>query len=82
MSIPMWDPADLAEVPQCDRWTDDNPCMGEVYWRMSRSGLTIAGICELHDAQLAESLDAIATRYPEINHPDGCGCYGCSEGSW
>jgi hypothetical protein len=68
--------------PACSREYYDSPCEGEVFVRTSRSGLTEAWICEGHAAELEASLDAIEQRYPEVNHPDGCGCYGCSDGSW
>lgn len=66
----------------CSRETSTSPCGGDVFLRTSRSGLTTAPICEKHAAELDERLDAIERRYPEINHPDGCGCYGCSDGSY
>lgn len=66
---------------ECSR-SDVSPCRGEVFARVSRSGLTRSWICEGHAADLERSLDRIAARYPEVNHPDGCGCYGCSDGSW
>ncbi len=57
------------------------PCEGSLFIRLSRSGMTSSTICEGHARQLEDELDGIAKRYPEINHPDGCGCYGCSDGS-
>lgn len=66
---------------QCGRrW--DGPCAGEVLLRVSRSGLTQSWICERHAAALERRLDAVAERYPEVNHPESCGCWGCSEGSY
>lgn len=57
-------------------------CGGTVFMRTSRSGLTTAAICETHAERLERDLDAIERRYPEVNHPEGCGCWGCSEGSY
>jgi hypothetical protein len=57
-------------------------CGGETFTRLSRSGLTRSTICEAHAEALERSLNAVERRYPEVNHPDDCGCYGCSEGSW
>ena len=79
MTSQMLDLTDTEAV--CSRdW--ESPCQGEVFARVSRSGLTRSWICEGHAAELEASLDKVAARYPEINHPDNCGCYGCSEGSW
>lgn len=58
------------------------PCAGERFERTSRSGLTTATICERHAMELERNLDAIAERYPEVNHPESCSCWGCSEGSY
>jgi hypothetical protein len=44
--------------------------------------MTTAIICEEHAAALETRLDEIAARYPEVNHPAGCTCWGCSEGSY
>lgn len=60
----------------------DTPCEGDLFNRVSRSGCTSAWICEGHAIELDRSLDAIARRYPEVNHPDGCSCWGCSDGSY
>jgi hypothetical protein len=60
----------------------DTPCSGDLFSRYSRSGLTASTICEGHATELEAQLDRVAERYPEVNHPDGCGCYGCSEGSY
>jgi hypothetical protein len=67
---------------ECSRAYDGGPCSGELFDRVSRSGLTVSTICEGHAAWLDGILDGIAERYPEINHPDGCTCWGCSEGSY
>lgn len=72
----------IIEGDTCGRGYDGSPCSGEVFMRTSRSGLTVAPICEGHAQELDRTLDGIANRYPEINHPGGCGCYGCSEGSY
>jgi hypothetical protein len=78
----MTEPMTIIEGDTCTRDYEDTPCSGEVFDRVSRSGLTRAPICEGHAAELEQRLDGIANRYPEINHPGGCGCYGCSEGSY
>lgn len=66
---------------ECSRaW--EGPCEGELFTRVSRSGLTASTICEGHAGELEASLDAIAERYPEVNHPEFCDCWGCSEGSY
>jgi len=57
-------------------------CSGDLILQVSRSGLTRSWICEDHAIALDEKLDSIERRYPEINHPEYCGCYGCSEGSY
>jgi hypothetical protein len=72
----------MASAAKCSRSYDDDPCQGEVFQRTSRSGLTVSMICEHHASELEATLDGIAERYPEINHPEGCGCWGCSEGSY
>jgi hypothetical protein len=66
----------------CGREGDGTPCSGPLFDRVSRSGLTVSTICEGHAAELEQRLDGIAERYPEVNHPYGCTCYGCSDGSW
>lgn len=72
---------DYTELPAvCSRGPDG--CGGEVFERTSRSGFTRAWICEAHADMLERALDDIEYRYPEVNHPDNCPCYGCSEGSW
>lgn len=53
-------------------------CRGDVFMRTSRSGLTRSFICQGHSEELERALDAIAYRYPEINHPEYCGCHGCT----
>lgn len=77
----MIEPITVIEGDTCTR-NYDGPCRGEVFNRTSRSGLTVAPICERHAAELEQRLDGVADRYPEINHPELCGCYGCSEGSY
>lgn len=67
---------------ECSRAWEGTACEGELFDRVSRSGLTVSTICAGHAAQLESSLDAVAERYPEVNHPYGCTCYGCSDGSW
>lgn len=54
-------------------------CEGETFLRTSRSGLTVAPICEGHAAELERDLDAVAERYPEVNHPEFCDCHGCRD---
>jgi hypothetical protein len=66
---------------ECSR-EGDGPCGGELFTRVSRSGLTVSTICERHAEALERRLDSIEERYPEVNHPDGCGCWGCSDGSY
>lgn len=74
---------DEAELPHCTRGGIlGDPCMGETFWRTSRSGITVSGICERHADELERGLDDIERRYPEVNHPDSCSCWGCSEGSY
>jgi|OpeIllAssembly_1097287.scaffolds.fasta_scaffold590270_2 hypothetical protein len=73
----------MAEVRLvCIRGSADSPCEGDVFLRTSLSGLTVAPCCEKHDAELAAFAAGVAERYPEVNHPEGCVCYGCSEGSY
>jgi hypothetical protein len=62
---------------ECDRGPEG--CSGEVFARTSRSGLTRSWICEQHADQLERSLDAVAERYPEVNHPEYCMCPGCRD---
>ncbi len=78
----MSDYVTVIEGDTCSRDYQDTPCRGEVFDRVSRSGLTVAPICEGHAEELDRVLDGITNRYPEVNHPGGCGCYGCSEGSY
>lgn len=66
----------------CSRAWEGEECQGELITRVSRSGLTVSTICEFHAGELESRLDAIAERYPEVNHPYGCGCWGCSDGSY
>ena len=66
----------------CSRSYYESECEGALFTRYSRSGLTSSTICEYHARELEEELDAIERRYPEVNHPDGCGCWGCSDGSY
>jgi hypothetical protein len=66
----------------CSRNWYATPCGGEEFTRWSRSGLTSSIICEAHAMELEAELDGIARRYPEVNHPDGCSCWGCSDGSY
>lgn len=74
---------DETEVEEtCSRDHEDGPCQGELFVRVSRSGLTSSTICEFHAGELERSLDAIAERYPEVNHPEFCDCWGCSDGSY
>lgn len=65
----------------CSR-SHEGECSGELFERVSRSGLTVSTICAGHAAALENALDRVAERYPEVNHPDGCGCWGCSDGSY
>jgi hypothetical protein len=69
-------------IETCSRDYYSSPCEGELFERVSRSGLTSSWICEGHAMELEESLDAIARRYPEVNHFAGCDCWGCSDGSY
>ena len=71
-----FDETELDET--CSRDHEDGPCQGELFVRVSRSGLTSSTICEFHAGELEASLDNIASRYPEINHPEYCGCHGCT----
>jgi hypothetical protein len=66
---------------ECSRYGDGLACGGELFERTSRSGYTTSMICERHAIDLELRLDAVAERYPEVNHPAGCTCWGCSEGS-
>lgn len=66
----------------CSRDDGTGGCGGEVFWRISRSGLTGSWMCERHALDLDARLDGIAERYPEVNHPNGCTCWGCSDGSY
>lgn len=75
----------MTEIPLedgCSRGHAGDPCQGEVFLRVSRSGLTSAPICEYHAGELERTLDGIAERYPEVNHQEWCNCRGCEEGSW
>lgn len=56
-------------------------CEGKLIYRITSGGFPDQ-MCEAHLGELLDSLDAIAQRYPEINHPEYCTCYGCSEGSY
>ena len=58
------------------------PCEGELIDRVSSSGLTVSTMCEGHAAELEGELARVAERYPEVNHPWGCTCWGCSDGSY
>jgi hypothetical protein len=72
----------MSTTTTCTRSYEGSPCQGEVFERVSRSGLTRSMICVGHAEELDRALDKIEERYPEINHPEGCTCYGCSDGSW
>jgi hypothetical protein len=61
--------------------TPELECEGELTYRVTAGGCP-SYICGAHRDELEERLEAIARRYPEVNHPEYCGCYGCSEGSW
>jgi len=65
----------VLEGEECTRGPEG--CGGNVFMRTSRSGLTVAPICEQHCVELETRLDEVAQRYPEVNHPDGCLCRGC-----
>lgn len=73
---------DLSGEKRCTRRHEPEECGGELILRVSRSGLTQAWICEDHLDDLEARLDDIERRYPEVNHPDGCDCWGCSDGSY
>lgn len=65
---------------ECDRaWQGE--CGGDLIARTTAGGFATF-TCIHHLELLQESLDAIAERYPEINHPEYCTCYGCSDGSY
>lgn len=64
---------------KCSRAGDGFACEGELFDRVSRSGLTVSTICEGHAWSLEEQLDEIAERYPEVNHPEFCDCHGCRD---
>lgn len=72
---------DLSDIKECSR-DHDGQCDGELILRTSRSGLTRSWICEHHLRELDERLDAIEQRYPEIHHPEHCGCRGCNGDDW
>lgn len=72
---------DLTDVKECSR-EGMSACEGELVLRESRTGLTISWMCEGHLDELERRLDDIERRYPEVNHPEYCGCWGCSEGSY
>lgn len=57
-------------------------CSGEVIMYTSQSGMTMYPLCERHDSEHAVAMRKIARRYPEVNHPEVCGCWGCSEDSY
>ena len=65
---------------ECDR-TWDGDCEGDLVSRTTAGGFHTY-TCEGHLRALQATLDDIAQRYPEINHPEYCTCYGCSEGSY
>lgn len=65
----------------CSRDWMDSSCEGELIARTTSAGFPDL-MCEGHLRELQGTLDAIAQRYPEINHPDTCLCYGCADGSW
>ena len=74
---------DLSHIRECSReGYYDIPCGGDLVLRVSRSGLTRSWICTDHEDALERALDDIERRYPEVNHPEWCGCYGCSDGSY
>lgn len=65
---------------ECDReWEGD--CEGELISRTTAGGFH-THTCEGHLRALQATLDGIAERYPEINHPASCTCWGCSDGSY
>ena len=59
----------------------DIQCGGCITYRQTSGGFP-SFICDTHRNDLEKRLYAIASRYPEVDHPEVCGCYGCSEGSW
>lgn len=67
---------------ECDReWDDRVSCSGPLVHRTTSGGFSQM-ICVGHRDALEDNLAQIAERYPEINHPDGCSCWGCSDGSY
>lgn len=74
---------DLVDEKRCShRGMSSEECGGELVLRVSRSGLTRSWICADHLDDLEHALDDVERRYPEVNHPDGCDCWGCSDGSY
>lgn len=72
---------DHTDIHECSRsW--EGPCQGPLEVYTSHSGITRSWMCEGHIWALEDRLAEIAQRYPEVNHPEGCGCWGCSEGSY
>jgi hypothetical protein len=71
----------VADFTDEDRICHRGPegCAGEVFARTSQSGLTRAWICERHAELLEGDLRAVASRYPEVDHPDQCQCHGCRD---
>lgn len=68
----------MAHYEECSRNYELSACDGELFVRTSRTGLTTSTICEGHADELELSLDAIAERYPEMNHHPDCSCHGCT----
>ena len=67
-------------MTECDRsW--QGKCDGNLVARTTAGG-SYTETCEKHYDALMTELADVANRYPEINHLDGCQCYGCSEGSY
>lgn len=69
------------EDAECDRTWTGTRCGGEIVPRTTAGGFRTY-TCEYHLCELDEQLQQIADRYPEINHPASCTCWGCSDGSY
>lgn len=71
---------DVWEQSGCSRdWQSE--CRGALVPRTTAGGFPDV-MCEKHLTEMEGTLRDIAFRYPEIHHSEGCGCYGCSDGSW
>ena len=66
---------------ECDRSWQPTPCDGDLIERTSAGGF-ITATCEHHLFELEDALAGIAERYPEVHHPNGCLCSGCTGEAW